>query len=67
MSDCTTRPAGFARPSREAARQPLARLHALATARVLPLGPEERPAGLLPLMGRDLRVSEALDGQLVTL
>lgn len=66
MSDCTTRPAGFARPSREAARLPLAGLLALATAGFITIVTEALPAGLLPLMGRDLRVSDALVGQLVT-
>ncbi|WP_063532814.1 MFS transporter [Burkholderia sp. MSMB1589WGS] len=66
MSDCTTPSAGFALPSRAAARLPLAGLLALATAGFITIVTEALPAGLLPLMGRDLRVSEALVGQLVT-
>ncbi|MET5115247.1 MFS transporter, partial [Burkholderia pseudomallei] len=61
-----TRPAGFARPTREAARLPLAGLLALATAGFITIVTDALPAGLLPLMGRDLRVSDALVGQLDT-
>ncbi|AIP64450.1 MFS transporter [Burkholderia thailandensis] len=66
MSDCQTRAAGFATPSRTAARLPLAGLLALATAGFITIVTEALPAGLLPLMGRGLRVSDALVGQLVT-
>ena len=48
-------------------RLPLSGLLALATAGFITILTEAMPAGLLPQMGADLGVSEALVGQLVTL
>lgn len=47
-------------------RLPLAGLSALATAGFLTILTETLPAGLLPRIGADLQVSEAMVGQLVT-
>jgi predicted MFS family arabinose efflux permease len=51
---------------RSAAGLPLLGLLALATASFLTILTEALPAGLLPQMGADLGVSEALAGQLIT-
>lgn len=68
MSDCASvsgRPAHEqAAASRE--RLPVANLLALAAAGFVTILTEALPAGLLTQMGRDLRVTEALVGQLVT-
>lgn len=67
MSDCSSmdsRVAGL--PAQAAERLPVANLLALATAAFITILTEALPAGLLPLMSADLRVPEALIGQLVT-
>ncbi|AOJ25683.1 MFS transporter [Burkholderia seminalis] len=67
MSDCPSmdsRVAGL--PAQAAERLPVANLLALATAGFITILTEALPAGLLPLMSADLRVPEALIGQLVT-
>ncbi|WP_241013234.1 MFS transporter, partial [Burkholderia sp. Tr-20355] len=67
MSDCPSmdsRVAGL--PAQAAERLPVANLLALATAAFITILTEALPAGLLPLMSADLRVPEALIGQLVT-
>ncbi|KVD48005.1 MFS transporter [Burkholderia ubonensis] len=68
MSDCAS---VSGRPAHEQAaasgeRLPVANLLALATAGFITILTEALPAGLLPLMSGDLRVTEALVGQLVT-
>jgi predicted MFS family arabinose efflux permease len=71
MSECVSvsdraadRAAARRAPAR--ARLPVANLLALATAGFITVLTEALPAGLLPLMSADLRVTEALIGQLVT-
>lgn len=54
-------------PSSPSDRLPLAGLLALAMAAFITVLTEAMPAGLLPQMSADLRVSESLIGQLVTL
>ncbi|WP_205186171.1 MFS transporter, partial [Burkholderia sp. LMG 13014] len=73
MSDCTSiddevavRPEQAEQPLQAAERLPVANLLALATAAFITILTEALPAGLLPLMSVDLRVPEALIGQLVT-
>ncbi|NTX25367.1 MFS transporter, partial [Burkholderia cepacia] len=67
MSDCTTIDDELAvQPVHAGARLPVANLLALATAAFITILTEALPAGLLPLMSADLRVPEALIGQLVT-
>lgn len=58
--------AGTAPGSQAAARLPISGLLALATAAFITILTEALPAGLLPQMSRDLDVSPALVGQLVT-
>ncbi|NHV30429.1 MFS transporter [Burkholderia sp. D-99] len=67
MSDCTSIDDELAvRPVQAGARLPVANLLALAMAGFITILTEALPAGLLPLMSADLRVTEALIGQLVT-
>ena len=67
MSDCPSMDGRVAgRPAQAAERLPVANLLALATAAFITILTEALPAGLLPLMSVDLRVTEALIGQLVT-
>ncbi len=54
-------------PSTPSTRLPMAGLLALAMAGFITILTETLPAGLLPQMSRDLMVSEALIGQLVTM
>ncbi|AOK17601.1 MFS transporter [Burkholderia cepacia] len=63
MSDTTSMPARLAHAGEHL---PVANLLALATAAFITILTEALPAGLLPLMSADLRVPEALIGQLVT-
>ena len=59
---------GAAQPmAAEAPALPLAALLALATAGFITILTEALPAGLLAQMGRDLKISEALVGQFVTI
>ncbi|MGU7781643.1 MFS transporter [Burkholderia sp. PU8-34] len=70
MSDATSAPPRLARAHGRGERDerlPVANLLALATAGFITILTEALPAGLLPLMSRDLRVPEALVGQLVTI
>lgn len=67
--DCVLDEAAVARAAPEGARTgrlPVGGLLALATAGFVTILTEALPAGLLPLMSRDLHVTEALVGQLVT-
>jgi predicted MFS family arabinose efflux permease len=64
--DCAGDVAAFAAPTARAGRLPVGGLLALATAGFVTILTEALPAGLLPLMSRDLRVTGALIGQLVT-
>ncbi|MDR0244593.1 MAG: MFS transporter [Burkholderia sp.] len=67
MSDCPSMDGRVAgQPAQAAVRLPVANLLALATAAFITILTEALPAGLLPLMSADLRVPEALIGQLVT-
>ncbi|HEF4778787.1 TPA: MFS transporter [Burkholderia multivorans] len=63
MSECVSMSATAAG---DRVRLPVANLLALATAGFITVLTEALPAGLLPLMSADLRVTEALIGQLVT-
>ncbi|WP_321874083.1 MFS transporter [Burkholderia ubonensis] len=68
MSDCASVSGRLAHEQAAASgeRLPVANLLALATAGFITILTEALPAGLLPLMSGDLRVTEALVGQLVT-
>lgn len=73
-SDTTTAPGGGARPApdtmgggEERQKLPLFALLALATAVFITSLTETLPAGLLPAMSNDLRVSESATGQTVTI
>ncbi|AOJ93819.1 MFS transporter [Burkholderia multivorans] len=63
MSECVSMSATAAG---DRVRLPVGNLLALATAGFITVLTEALPAGLLPLMSADLRVTEALIGQLVT-
>ncbi|EGD02284.1 major facilitator family transporter, partial [Burkholderia sp. TJI49] len=71
MSDCLSADDRSAHANGRAAAPreglPVANLLALATAGFITVLTEALPAGLLPLMSADLRVTEALIGQLVTI
>ncbi|MBN3792624.1 MFS transporter [Burkholderia sp. Ac-20353] len=66
MSDTTSTTGRLAQADGRGERLPVANLLALATAGFITILTEALPAGLLPLMSGDLRVTEALVGQLVT-
>ena len=69
MSDCTSIEIdgeGSVGPAQVRERLPVANLLALATAAFITILTEALPAGLLPMMSVDLRVPDALIGQLVT-